>query len=124
MPRTVDQDKVKQVKSILRKLQENGYASNYSKVYVDDIMWIKTIHNDDKVQKTLFLAIPVLLAGDLIIGKYSLLLFGREFPAFYSRNWLFVGVPYFSLGMLIRKHLPSIKERIYYFGRGKCFVLL
>ena len=38
MPRTVDQDKVKQVKSILRKLQENGYASNYSKVYVDDIM--------------------------------------------------------------------------------------
>ena len=38
MPRTVDQDKVKQVKSILRKLQENGYASHYSEVYVDDIM--------------------------------------------------------------------------------------
>ena len=38
MSRTVDQDKVKQVKSILRKLQENGYASNYSEVYVDDIM--------------------------------------------------------------------------------------
>ena len=38
MPRTVDQDKVKQVKSILHKLQENGYASHYSEVYVDDIM--------------------------------------------------------------------------------------
>ena len=38
MPRTVDQEKVKQVKSILRKLQENGYASHYSEVYVDDIM--------------------------------------------------------------------------------------
>ena len=38
MTRTVDQYKVKQVKRILLKLQENGYASNYSEVYVDDIM--------------------------------------------------------------------------------------
>ena len=38
MKMAVDKDKVEQVKGILLKLQENGYASKYSKVYVDDIM--------------------------------------------------------------------------------------
>ena len=38
MKKTVDKDKVEQVKGILLKLQENGYASKYSEVYVDDIM--------------------------------------------------------------------------------------
>ena len=38
MKKTVDKDKVEQLKGILLKLQENGYASKYSEVYVDDIM--------------------------------------------------------------------------------------
>ena len=38
MKKTVDKDKVEQLKGILLKLLENGYASKYSEVYVDDIM--------------------------------------------------------------------------------------
>lgn len=46
--------------------------------------------------------IPVLLACDLLFGKYSLLVFGKEFPYIYVRNFLFVGLPYFLLGACLR----------------------
>lgn len=52
----------------------------------------------------LFYLIPILLIGDLCFGKYSLLLWGREFNYLYVRNFLFVGLPYFSLGMLLRRY--------------------
>lgn len=58
----------------------------------------------DKIgcKKIMYWITPVLLIGDLIIGKYSILIFGREFPYIVVRNWLFVGIPYFSIGMLMQ----------------------
>lgn len=53
---------------------------------------------------------PFLLAMDLILGKYSLLLFGREFSYLLVRNWLFVGIPYVALGMLIRRFAVSLNR--------------
>ena len=44
--------------------------------------------------RLLYIITPFLLLGDLALGKYSLLLFNREFPYIIVRNWLFVGVPY------------------------------
>ena len=55
-----------------------------------------------KIGKCLSFATPLLLIGDLILGKYSVLLFGREFPYIFVRNFLFVGIPYFCIGRLIR----------------------
>ncbi len=49
-------------------------------------------------RRKLYWLIPLLLLCDLIIGKYSLLLWGREFPQSLVRNWVFVGMPYFLLG--------------------------
>lgn len=54
-----------------------------------------------KWKKVLYIATPLLLMGDLILGKYSILLFGREFPFVIVRNFLFVGIPYFSIGMYL-----------------------
>lgn len=51
--------------------------------------------------KRVFAIVPCLLSVDLIFGKYSLLLFNREFPVYYTRNFLFVGLPFFLLGYLI-----------------------
>ncbi len=54
--------------------------------------------------------IPILLLGDLILGKYSLLLWSREFPYVIVRNWLFVGIPYFGIGYLIRENRERIEQ--------------
>ena len=54
-------------------------------------------------KKVLYYLTPVLLIVDLIFGKYSLLIFHREFPYILVRNFLCVGIPYFCIGNLIRE---------------------
>lgn len=61
-------------------------------------------------EKYIYRLIPLLLLSDLIFGKYSLLIFGREFPTVYIRNFIFVGVPYFGLGVLIFKNNEKLKN--------------
>lgn len=56
-----------------------------------------------EVKKFLYWMTPILIIADLVLGKYSLLLFGREFPYLFVRNWLFTGIPFFSIGMLMRE---------------------
>lgn len=61
--------------------------------------------------KILYIITPFLLLGDLVLGKYSLLLFGKEFPYEFVRNFLFVGIPYFCIGMLIFKYKDTLKAK-------------
>lgn len=56
-----------------------------------------------KFKKVIFYVTPVLLLGDLILGKYSLLLLGKEIPFIIVRNFLFVGIPYFAIGILMNE---------------------
>ena len=62
--------------------------------------------------KILLIATPFLLLTDLIFGKYSLLLFQREYPYIFVRNFLCVGIPYFTVGYYLRKHREDIEEFI------------
>ena len=39
---------------------------------------------------------------DLCLGKYSLVLWNKEFPIVFVRNFLCVGIPYFAIGMLLK----------------------
>ena len=59
----------------------------------------------------LYPLIPFLLLTDLFLGKYSLLIFAREFPLILVRNFLFVGLPYFLMGDLFYKIKPKIKSQ-------------
>jgi surface polysaccharide O-acyltransferase-like enzyme len=54
-------------------------------------------------RKLLYYLTPVLLIADLAFGKYSLLIFHREFPYILVRNFLCVGIPYFCIGTHIRE---------------------
>lgn len=54
--------------------------------------------------KWLYVVVPVLLLADLCLGKYSLVLWGREFPNILTRNFLCVGIPYFMIGTLIKHY--------------------
>lgn len=82
--------------------------------------------------KALILVSPLLLFIDLIFGKYSLLIWGREYSYFYVRNFLFVGIPYFCIGIWLknRKYFLWAKEvkhkglyRVLLVGGGISFVL-
>ena len=57
-----------------------------------------------------FMAVPILLVIDLIIGKYSILIMGHEFPYIYARNFLFVGLPYFLIGAYIKRKKFLLKK--------------
>ena len=52
----------------------------------------------------LMIVTPLLLITDLVFGKYSLLLLQREYPYILVRNFMCVGIPYFSIGLFLRKY--------------------
>lgn len=58
--------------------------------------------------KWLFHATPILLITALIIGKYSDYFGGKELHI-HTRNFLFTGLPFFAIGMIIKqcKKLPN-----------------
>ena len=67
--------------------------------------------NIEKVCKRekLYILIPVLLLASLLLGKYSILVFGEAFPLCIARNFLFATTPYFLLGDLLH---PRIQRTI------------
>lgn len=72
-----------------------------------------------KSERILYALTPVLLLGDLLLGKYSMAVFGRTFPYVLVRNFLFVGIPYFSIGCCLYEK----RERISV-SRGRNILLI
>lgn len=85
-------------------------------IYVLLIILLVEKHN---LYKWLFYITPILLLIGLTIGKYSEIIFGNCFPTNYTRNFLFTGLPFFTLGMIIKKtkRLPNI-----YIAGASCIV--
>lgn len=82
-------------------------------LYVLVIMLVVDKH---RLWKPLMWATPLLLLGDLLFGKYSLLLLHHEYPFVYVRNFLFVGLPYFMIGVWIKAHRDkflSVSKTVY-----------
>lgn len=103
------------VKSILSFLFLNASPFSDHLWYLGAILYtliIVYILNKAGKIKILYILTPLLLLGDLILGKYSLLLFGNEFPYVFVRNFLFVGIPYFCIGMLIFQYRDIIKRKL------------
>lgn len=75
--------------------------------YLGAILYTRVVYllvGGKKWRKALYYFTPFLLLGDLILGKYSLLFLHREFPYIIVRNWLFVGIPYFTIGLLMNEN--------------------
>ncbi len=54
----------------------------------------------------------VFLVFNLILGQYSAVIFGKSFSKLYTRNFLFLGIPYFCVGRLLRCFCDkNIRER-------------
>ena len=90
-------------------LNQNPFAGHLwyigAYLYTLFILWSAQRRN---ALHLVFYAIPLLLLLDLCFGKYSIVLWGREFPFIYVRNFLCVGVPFVSIGMLLKKHKDKI----------------
>ncbi|MCC8192293.1 MAG: acyltransferase, partial [Ruminococcus sp.] len=102
-------------KSILKFILLNASPVGYHLWYLGAIFYVLIIYAvADKLhlRKLLYIVTPILLIGDLALGKYSLVIFGREFPYILVRNFLFVGLPYFSIGCLLKKYESIIRERL------------
>lgn len=85
-----------------------GFHLWYLYAYLYVLMIVLVI---DKYQlwRWLFMSIPLLLLIDLALGKYSLLVFNKEFHYILVRNFMFVGLPYFALGALLKtKQIPCV----------------
>lgn len=65
------------------------------------VLIIVAVIDKTRYMRLLYYIIPILLMCDLVFGKYSLIILEREFPVYYIRNFLFVGLPYFLIGRLI-----------------------
>jgi hypothetical protein len=74
------------------------------------VLLIILLVNRYNLYKWLFFITPILLLTALTIGKYSEFILGHSFPTNYTRNFLFTGLPFFTLGMAIKKtkRLPNI----------------
>lgn len=88
---------------------ENPFAGHlwYLGAYLY-VLLIMLIVDKYKLWRYMLWLTPLLLLGDLVFGKYSLLLLGREFPFVYVRNFLFVGISYFMLGIWCKTHLDKL----------------
>lgn len=93
-------------------LNENpfGFHLWYIGAYMYTLLIILFFLTKDKL-KYIYWLIPLLLLTDLCLGKYSIILWGKEFPYILVRNFLCVGIPYFSIGMLIKQFWKNIQSQ-------------
>ena len=91
-------------------LNENPFAGHlwYLSAYLYVLLIMKVV-DKYRLWKPLLWLTPFLLLGDLVLGKYSLLLLNREFPFVYVRNFLFVGLPYFMIGVWIKMNIDRLQ---------------
>lgn len=92
------------LKNILKFILLNESPFSGHLWYLSAILYvliIVLIANKLNCNKLLYWFTPILLLCDLILGKYSIVIWGREFPYILVRNFLFVGIPCFCIGHLV-----------------------
>lgn len=77
-----------------------GFHLWYLGAYLYTLIIVLIFSKKNKI-KYIYCAIPFLLLIDLCLGKYSIVLWHREFSYIIVRNYLCVGIPYFSIGMFL-----------------------
>lgn len=95
------------LKKVLLLMATNDNAISGHLWYMSAIIYTLIFFNLfpelNSYKKFRYIIIVALLVGDLVLGKYSLLVLKHEFPLWMSRNFLFVGIPYFWIGNMIKE---------------------
>lgn len=77
-----------------------GFHLWYLGAYLYTLIIVLIFSKKNKI-KYIYWGVPFLLLVDLCLGKYSIVLWHKEFPYIIVRNFLCVGIPYFSIGMFL-----------------------
>lgn len=94
------------LKTLVKTLLVNSSPAAIHLWYLNAVLYVLLIFffaKKMKIEKFIFMCAPFLFALNLALGKYSVLIFGHEFPPTYTRNFLFIGIPFFCAGMAIGK---------------------
>lgn len=78
-----------------------GFHLWYLEAYLY-VLIIMMVVDKYKLWSRMLWCIPFLLFGDLLFGKYSILQLNKELPYICVRNFLFIGIPYFLLGVWLK----------------------
>lgn len=115
-------------KAIFLNQSPFGYHLWYLSAALYSLLVVACLNRINKLRVLYFVA-PVLLVADLVLGKYSLLLLGREIPYLLVRNFLFVGIPYITVGIFLAEYREKHTKRwstkaftvlILFFGAFTC----
>lgn len=79
-----------------------GHHLWYLFAYLYVLVIVGLLEKRNKLKILLYIS-PLLLIIDVALGKYGLLLWGINTPVIFLRNFLFVGIPYFCIGIMIKK---------------------
>lgn len=97
---------------VLFNVNPFGFHLWYLGAYLYTLMITLIFCKKNKI-KYIYYITPFLLLVDLSLGKYSIVLWHREFPYIIIRNFLCVGIPYFSIGMFLsqkKEYLSKINN--------------
>lgn len=83
----------------------------HSYLYILILIWGANKYN---FHKLILYATPILIIAGLFLGKYHEIITGNNIPIYYSRNFLFTGLPFFIIGILIKKSEKIINLYISY----------
>lgn len=104
------------VKNIINFIVFNESPFNGHLWYLGALLYvllIMVVVYRSRLNKIFCAITPLLLLGDLIFGKYSLFVLHREFPYIVVRNFFFVGLPYFCIGIMLRKYKGIVKTKTF-----------
>ena len=79
-------------------------------LYDDIIIWFFYKRGFVLSRRTFFVIVP-LLCADLVFGRYSMLIWHRQFSYMFVRNFLCFGLPYVLIGMMLAKYKASYFRR-------------
>lgn len=76
-------------------------------------------------REKLYKFIPILLLINILVGNYSIILFGKRLPLLLTRNFLFCGLPFFLLGDAIsRKQTTRSNAQLFAIAIISAFITL
>lgn len=79
--------------------------------YLSALLYVTLIFSYIEKKQYISFLMYLLLCIGLCVGQYSNLLIGKEFESYISRNWIFIGLPFYYLGYYL-KHLDTLILKI------------
>lgn len=112
------------VKNLIKFIALNESPFGYHLWYLGAILYVLIIAlllNKFKLEKIMYLIVPLLLVCNFILGTYSNIIFNKDLDYLLVRNFLLIGLPHFYIGVYIKK---IYEEKKLIFVRRNLLIIL